>query len=103
MLSPELVAETLHRCGRNFTLAAKELGVSRTTLLKHAKELELYRGPDEVTDEELLALEVETHGDLDVMAERLQQARRGLELRLARLRRLATTKPGGQRGPGRAP
>jgi len=52
-----------------------------------ARELGLYRDPDEISNEELLALAAETNGDLDLMAERLQQARRGLELRLAKLKR----------------
>lgn len=85
--SAEEVGEALRATGRNFTQAARALGISRTTLLKRTRELGLYRGPDEVTDDELLALAKETNGDLDAMAEQLQQARRGLELRLAKLKR----------------
>ena len=85
--SAEEVREVLRATGRNFTRAARALGISRTTLLKRTRELGLYRGPDEVTDDELLALAKETNGDLDTMADRLQQARRGLELRLAKLKR----------------
>ena len=85
--SAEEIREVLRATGRNFTQAARALGISRTTLLKRTCELGLYRRPDEVTDAELLALAEKTNGDLDAMAEGLQQARRGLELRLAKLKR----------------
>lgn len=85
--SAEEIREVLRATGRNFTQAARALGISRTTLLKRTRELGLYRRPDEVTDAELLALAEKTNGDLDAMAEGLLQARRGLELRLARLQR----------------
>ena len=65
--------------------AAEELGISKTTLYALIDKSSTIRKARDVGAEELRACREACGGDLDLMAERLEVSRRGLQLRLKEL------------------
>jgi transcriptional regulator with PAS, ATPase and Fis domain len=82
--SEEVLLELLERHDYVQRRAAKEIGVSHTTLDRWMQELGLRR-PRDIPMEELQAAVQEAGGDLAATAKKLRVSRRGLQLRLTAL------------------
>jgi two-component system nitrogen regulation response regulator GlnG len=83
-VSHERLLDALERNGYQPASAARELGISRTTIYALIRrDPELCKASD-VTDAELRRLHEECQGDLDQLAKRLRVSLRALKLRMRR-------------------
>jgi two-component system nitrogen regulation response regulator GlnG len=83
-ISREKLLDALERHDFRTSRAARDLGISRTTLYDHIqRDPELHKASD-IADEELHRLRQECQGDLAQLSKRLRVSVRALKLRLAR-------------------
>jgi two-component system nitrogen regulation response regulator GlnG len=83
-ISHDRLVEALERHGFRPTRAARDLGISRTTLYELIRrDPELRKGAD-IPDDELRQLEQGCQGDLVEISRRLQVSVRALQLRMNR-------------------
>jgi two-component system, NtrC family, nitrogen regulation response regulator GlnG len=83
-ISHERLADALERHGFRPTRAARDLGISRTTLYELIRRDPELRKASDIPDNELGRLEQECQGDLTQLSERLHISVRALQLRLHR-------------------
>lgn len=84
-ISDDRVVEVLEQTGWHFTAAARELGVSKTSMYQLVARSKRIRKAKDLTREEILDAQRECDGDLAKMAARLSVSRRGLKLRMTTL------------------
>jgi two-component system nitrogen regulation response regulator GlnG len=83
-ISHERLLDALERHDFRTTRAARDLGISRTTLYERIQRDPELRKASDIADEELQRLRQECHGDLDQLSKRLRVSVRALKLRLAK-------------------
>jgi two-component system nitrogen regulation response regulator GlnG len=77
--------EVYRRNGWSASATAAELGIPRTTVIALRDRHPNLRNPNKIPPAELREALRACNGDLDVLAERLQVSRRGLQLRLSQI------------------
>jgi len=83
-ISHERLLDALERHDFRTTRAARDLGISRTTLYDHIRRDPELRKASDIDDEDLQRLNQECHGDLDQVSKRLRVSVRALRLRMAK-------------------
>lgn len=83
-ISREDLLDALERHHFRTSRAARELGISRTTLYEYIQRDPELRKASDISDEELHRLREESHDDLGQLSKRLRVSVRALKLRLAR-------------------
>jgi two-component system nitrogen regulation response regulator GlnG len=84
-IGDDRLLEVLERTGWHFAAAARELGVSKTSMYQLVARSERIRKAKDLTRDEILDAERACAGDLAKMAARLMVSRRGLRLRMTKL------------------